>query len=77
MAPKYAAGRTITVYPSLLGSWWWRLIAGLTVPRIGWWWLTKQVEDDVLHGPLTAELPADTARCTNCGTLIDFTQSPG
>ena len=58
-----------------MSNFWWRLIAGLTVPRIGWWWLSKQVEDDMLHGPLTAELPADSALCINCGHEVSFAQT--
>jgi len=75
MAPRSAAGRTITVWPSPLSSSWWRLVAGLLAPRIGWWWLAKQVEADMFWGPLEAKLSEDTARCVNCGHELLFKQS--
>lgn len=77
IAPRNAAGRTITVLPSPLSSWWVRLFAGLMAPRIGWWWLGRQVERDMFHGPALAEIGTGTALCTNCGTELNFNQSPG
>jgi hypothetical protein len=75
MAPHSAAGKHLVLFPRPTSGWS-RLLGGLVAGRVGWWWLAKQVEADMVHGSLENDLEPDTARCTNCGHELQFGQSP-
>jgi hypothetical protein len=70
MAPRSAAGKHLQVFPPIkppFKLWGWGKWSLLPLSWI--------VTHDMLSGEVERPIEPDTARCTNCGHEMDFTQS--